>query len=282
MRGVAPGQHLAVEEQDLAWRPGRHLGRRRLGGGEHLRLRHCGRASHVELLDEDPVLEDDVVAPQFDVVEAGAVAQRVISEVEDVITLVVREVKLQEVEAFVDGLGQPEFPHEQLNGADPTAGDGLCLGGGLVVDVRGGKDRLQRGRGDGPVEPLSDSPLAGGVASGNGFFARIWSDYIDLVGVRRENRELRESIKVLNARVLEENEALIANERLKRLLELKSATRIPSLAASVKKGVASPKLCVCRRFRRRPQSSAVLVVIRRNQHRTASFLGHPIMSEYIA
>ena len=77
------------------------------------------------------------------------------------------------------------------------------------------------------------SPLAGGVASGNGFFARIWSDYIDLVGVRRENRELRESIKVLNARVLEENEALIANERLKRLLELKSATRIPSLAASV-------------------------------------------------
>ena len=74
------------------------------------------------------VEEDDVVASQLDVVEAGAVAQRVVGEVEDVITLVVREVILEQVETFVDGLGQPEFPHEELNGADATAGDGPCLG----------------------------------------------------------------------------------------------------------------------------------------------------------
>src|SRR5262249_44750019 len=78
-------------------------------------------------------------------------------------TLVVREVKLEEVEMFVDGLGQPEFPHEELNGADPTAGDGLRLGGGLVVNVRGVEDRLGRGCGDGPIEPPTGVPLAGGV-----------------------------------------------------------------------------------------------------------------------
>jgi rod shape-determining protein MreC len=77
------------------------------------------------------------------------------------------------------------------------------------------------------------SPLAGGVANCNGFFARGWSDYINLVGVRKENRELRESIKILNTRLLESNEAFMANERLKRLLELKTTTRVPSLAASV-------------------------------------------------
>ena len=38
------------------------------------------------------VEEDVVVAPQFDVVEAGAVAQGVVGEVQDVVALVVREV----------------------------------------------------------------------------------------------------------------------------------------------------------------------------------------------
>jgi hypothetical protein len=37
------------------------------------------------------VEEDDVVAPQLDVVEAGAVAQRVVGEVEDVVGLVIRQ-----------------------------------------------------------------------------------------------------------------------------------------------------------------------------------------------
>src|SRR3954451_6716025 len=81
------------------------------------------------------VEEDDVVAPQFDVVEASAVAQGVVGEVEDVVTLVVGEVELEQVESFVDGLGQSEFPHQELNGTDPAAGDGPGLIGDLVVDV---------------------------------------------------------------------------------------------------------------------------------------------------
>jgi hypothetical protein len=69
-----------------------------------------------------------------------------------VVTLVIREVVLEQVESFVDGFGQPELPHQQLDGADTAAGDGLGLGGGLVVDVGRGDDRLGRGRRDRAVE----------------------------------------------------------------------------------------------------------------------------------
>ncbi|ABQ27033.1 rod shape-determining protein MreC [Geotalea uraniireducens] len=70
-------------------------------------------------------------------------------------------------------------------------------------------------------------------AAGNGFVSVVWSDYLDLVNVRKENKELRQSIKILNTRQMENREALIANERLKRLLELKTSLQTPALAASV-------------------------------------------------
>ena len=111
------------------------------------------------------VEEDDVVAAQLDVVEAGAVAQGVVGEVQDVVTLVVGEVELEQVEPLVDGLGEAELPDEQLDGADAAAGDGPGLGGDLVVDVRGGEDRLGRGCGDRSVEPPADFALAGGVVA---------------------------------------------------------------------------------------------------------------------
>ena len=111
------------------------------------------------------VEEDDVVASQFDVVEAGAVAQGVVGEVQDVVGLVVGEVELEQVESLVDGLGEAELADEQLDGADAAAGDGPGLGGGLVVDVGGGEDRLGRGCGDGSVEPAADFALAGGVVA---------------------------------------------------------------------------------------------------------------------
>src|SRR5512135_3185072 len=107
--------------------------------------------------------EDDVVASQFDVVEAASVAQRVVGEVQDVVTLVVGEMELEQVESPVDGLGQAEFVHEQLDGTDAAAGDGPGLGGGIVMDVGGGEDRVGRGCSDGPVESAADFPPAGGV-----------------------------------------------------------------------------------------------------------------------
>ena len=84
------------------------------------------------------------MAPQFDVVEAGAVAQCIVGEVEDVITLVIREVVLQQVESFVNGLGEPEPADEKLDGPNAAAGDASGLGSSLVMDVGGGQNRLWR------------------------------------------------------------------------------------------------------------------------------------------
>lgn len=77
------------------------------------------------------------------------------------------------------------------------------------------------------------SPVMGVVSSANGRLLSFWNDYISLVGVQRENRELRESVRVMNRRVLESQEAIIANERLKKLLEMKSSLHIASIAANV-------------------------------------------------
>ena len=77
------------------------------------------------------------------------------------------------------------------------------------------------------------APVTKVISAGNTFVSGIWSDYLNLVDVRRENKQLRQSVKVLNGRLLDSREALIANERLKRLLELKSSLQAPALAASV-------------------------------------------------
>lgn len=72
------------------------------------------------------------------------------------------------------------------------------------------------------------------VGSGvNNFFADLWSDYIDLVDVRRENKQLRETVKIMNSRLVADREAIHENDRLKQLLELKSSIKAPSVAALV-------------------------------------------------
>lgn len=61
----------------------------------------------------------------------------------------------------------------------------------------------------------------------------FWGDYIALVGVRSQNRALLEQLRVMNGRLLTEQEALLSNERLKGLLQLKGTLRYPSVAASI-------------------------------------------------
>ena len=77
------------------------------------------------------------------------------------------------------------------------------------------------------------APLAGSTAALDRFVNGLWSDYIDLLEVRRENIVLRKSVKRLNERVVANNEALVANARLKALLDLKGTLDAPSLAVSV-------------------------------------------------
>lgn len=77
------------------------------------------------------------------------------------------------------------------------------------------------------------APVMGVVANANSRLQTVWNDYLAIVGAQRENRELREAVKVMNRRVLDSQEAIIANERLRKLLELKSSQQIASVAANV-------------------------------------------------
>jgi len=77
------------------------------------------------------------------------------------------------------------------------------------------------------------APLAGGAAAVTGGVDHIWSDYLDLLDVRRENIVLRKSVKRLNERIVAGNEAVAANLRLQALLDLKGTLNAPSLAVSV-------------------------------------------------
>ncbi len=61
----------------------------------------------------------------------------------------------------------------------------------------------------------------------------LWDSYIALQGLKVENRALRDEIDRLQRELTRYREALIANERLRRLLELKEHAPGPGLAANV-------------------------------------------------
>ena len=61
----------------------------------------------------------------------------------------------------------------------------------------------------------------------------IWDDYINLRDVKTENDKLKKEIEILRSRSLQYQEALMANERLHRLLEFKESIPIKTLSAKV-------------------------------------------------
>lgn len=77
------------------------------------------------------------------------------------------------------------------------------------------------------------APVYDGTSTVTRMVDRVWTDYIALVNVREENHRLRETISVLNRRVMDANEAVVANERLKKLLDLKTSLHVPSVSATI-------------------------------------------------
>jgi len=77
------------------------------------------------------------------------------------------------------------------------------------------------------------SPLLQPVSQISGFVEDIWDSYIRLVDTHKENIQLKENIRTLNLRVLEGNEAILANKRLERLLDMKNKVQAPTVAATV-------------------------------------------------
>jgi rod shape-determining protein MreC len=77
------------------------------------------------------------------------------------------------------------------------------------------------------------SPLFGTGARVTSGAGTVWGDYLALVGVRRQNKELLEQLRLMNDRLIAEQEALLANARLNELLQLKKTLQYPAVAASI-------------------------------------------------
>src|SRR4029077_3669888 len=104
--------------------------------------------------------EDLVVAAQLDVFEARPLAQGVVGQVENVIRLVVGQMDLEQYQAAVDGVDQPEPARQGMDGADATVGSAAVAVADLIVDVGGGEHRACAALEVGLVEAALDPALA--------------------------------------------------------------------------------------------------------------------------
>lgn len=77
------------------------------------------------------------------------------------------------------------------------------------------------------------APVMGVVASAGRGVTFIVDSLFSFATAGEENRKLRDSVRSLNARIYENRETVLENERLKKLLELKSTIPGKSIAANV-------------------------------------------------
>src|ERR1700676_1368241 len=98
------------------------------------RIGNAGRTQGVEV--------NFVLATQLDVLLTGAVADRVVGEVENVIGLVVRQMNFEQVQLFVDGRNQADAARQEVQRADTAMGDAAVAIADLVADVGCGEDRF--------------------------------------------------------------------------------------------------------------------------------------------
>jgi rod shape-determining protein MreC len=77
------------------------------------------------------------------------------------------------------------------------------------------------------------APVMKPAARMSGFFEDAWDNYLNLVRVRQENLRMRDEIKGLNARIVAAGETALSNQRLEKLLGMRSTIKVPSLTVSV-------------------------------------------------
>lgn len=90
--------------------------------------------------------------------------------------------------------------------------------------------------GIGPFEELIYGilrPMQSGLSAGLSGMRALWDRYLGLVAVEKENRSLRERIWELEQQLTEYHEIKASNERLRRLLDFQSGSKLRTLAAEV-------------------------------------------------
>jgi rod shape-determining protein MreC len=77
------------------------------------------------------------------------------------------------------------------------------------------------------------TPVTGAITAVNNAVRSVWEGYVFLTKVKEENRRMLQTIKIQNERLIRGNEALLENERLRSLLEMKDRLPGSSVVVSV-------------------------------------------------
>jgi hypothetical protein len=121
------------------------------GGG---RIGNASGAKSVEV--------DFILTPQFEILQASAVAQGVVGQVEDVIGFVVGQMDLEQVQLIVDGIDEADPSRQQMDGADAAVRQAACAIGDLVMNVGGSEHGMVQVAEPFFVESAFNSALAVG------------------------------------------------------------------------------------------------------------------------
>src|SRR5229473_3334463 len=121
-----------------------------------------------------------VVAAQLDVLQTGAVTEGVVSEVEDVIRLVKRQVELEQVQPVVQSVDQPNLSSQGMDGADAAVTEATLAVADVVMNVARREHRLAAVAELALIQASLDAALAVGQLAG---YSRIHSKSLLASGV---------------------------------------------------------------------------------------------------
>ena len=103
-----------------------------------------------------------VVAPQFQMLQAGAAGQQVVRNVEHVIRLVIGHVDLEQLQAHVDPIVQAERFDHLMDQTDPSGCNSPSPFGQFIMNVACGEHRAMASAIVTFVQPPLDALLATG------------------------------------------------------------------------------------------------------------------------
>ena len=119
-----------------------------------------GRGGVRDPLRADRVQIGFVVAEQFQMIQTCPAGQPVVRDVHHVIALVIRQVNLEKMQMFVDGIDQSGLQSHLVDNANAAASQSTNAIGNFIMDIAGREHRIKSRPAIAFGKPLSDSSLA--------------------------------------------------------------------------------------------------------------------------
>ena len=93
-------------------------------------------------LGAQTIEESLIIAPQLNILQPHSLQQRVVSQIQHMVALMIRKVLLKQMQPRVDFLPQPQLVDHQMDRADASAVDRPGFLGHLIMNIAGLDDRL--------------------------------------------------------------------------------------------------------------------------------------------